>query len=85
MTLNGKIASEGTFEPCEKGTNDPAVQRPLYIFTHVSNINMPTFKIGKKILFRQESIKKALSDVTDSLLKASKNNNIGCIYYVDMS
>jgi len=29
MTHDAKMASEGTFEPCENGTNDPAVQRSL--------------------------------------------------------
>jgi len=31
MTRDAKIASEGTFEPCENGTNDPTVQRFLSI------------------------------------------------------
>ena len=55
MTRNGKMASEGTFEPCEKGTNDPVVQRSLCIFFNVSSLNMPSFKISKseKGLFYQ--------------------------------
>jgi len=32
MARDAKMALEGTFEPCEKGTNDPAVQRSLSIF-----------------------------------------------------
>jgi len=31
MTREAKIALEGTFEPCENGTNDQAVQRSLSI------------------------------------------------------
>jgi len=31
MTHDGKLASEWTFEPCENGTNDPTVHRPLRI------------------------------------------------------
>ena len=67
MTRNGKMASEGTFEPCEKETNDPAVQRSLCILFNVSSSNMPTFKINKskKGLFYQEGIDKALSDVME--------------------
>jgi len=29
MTRDAKIAAEGAFEPREKGTNDPAVQKLL--------------------------------------------------------
>jgi len=29
MTRNANLVAEGTFEPCEKGTDDPAVQRSL--------------------------------------------------------
>jgi len=31
MTRDAKLALEGTFEPCENGTNDPAVLRSLSI------------------------------------------------------
>jgi len=39
MTRNAKMATEGTFEPCEKGTNDPAVQRSFSMWS-VSSLNM---------------------------------------------
>jgi len=53
MTRNAKVAVERTFEPCEKGTNYPAVQRSLRIWSNVSSLSMPTFKISKckKALF----------------------------------
>jgi len=47
MTRNAKMAAEDTFEPCEKRTNDPAVQRSLSIWSNVSSLNMPTIKISK--------------------------------------
>ena len=43
ITRNAKMAAEGTFEPCEEGTNDPAVQRSLSIWSNVSTSNTPTF------------------------------------------
>jgi len=46
ITRNAKMVAEGIFEPCEKGTNDPAVQRSLSIWSNVSTLNMPTFKIS---------------------------------------
>jgi len=45
MTSYAKMATEGIFEPCEKGTNDPAVQRSFSIWSNVSSLNMPTFII----------------------------------------
>ena len=47
VTCNAKMAAEGTFEPCEKGTNDPAVQRSLSIWSNVSTLNTLTFKISQ--------------------------------------
>jgi len=47
MTRNAKVAAEGTLEPCKKGTNDPAVQRSFSIWSNVSSLYMPTFKISK--------------------------------------
>jgi len=47
MTHNAKMASEGIFEPCEKGTNEPVVQRSLSIWSNVSSLNMLTIKISK--------------------------------------
>jgi len=47
MTRNAKMAAEGTFEPCEKGTNDPTVQRSLSILFNVSSLNIPIFKISE--------------------------------------
>jgi len=47
MTHNAKMVAEGTFEPCEKGTSDPAVQKSLTILFNVSSLNKPTFKISK--------------------------------------
>jgi len=38
MTRNAKVAVERTFEPCEKGTNYPAVQRSLRIWSNVSSL-----------------------------------------------
>jgi len=32
MTRDAKMMSQGTFEPCENGTNDPVVQWSLSIF-----------------------------------------------------
>ena len=80
MTRNGKMASEGTFEPCEKGSNDSVVERCFCIFFNVSSLNMPSFKISKseKGLLYQEGINKALSDVKEhhiSLRKAFIGNN----------
>jgi len=37
MTRNAQMAAEGTFEPCEKGTDDPAVQRSFSIWSNVSS------------------------------------------------
>ena len=45
MTRTAKMAAEGTFEPCEKGTNDPKVQRSLSIWSNVSSLNKPTFEL----------------------------------------
>jgi len=80
MILNAKMASEGTFEPREKGTNDPAIQRSLSIWFNVFSLDMPTFKISKskRGLFYQEDLNKALSDVMKhqiSLRKPSKGNS----------
>ena len=47
MTRNAKMAVEGTFEPCKKGTNNPAVQRSLNIWSNFSTLNMPTFRISQ--------------------------------------
>jgi len=38
MTRNTKMAAEGTFVPCEKGSNDPVVQRSLSIWSNVSSL-----------------------------------------------
>jgi len=69
------MASEGTFDPSEKGNNDPAVQRSLSIFFNVSSLNMPTFKISKneKGLFHLEGINKALSDVMEHHIQSVKS------------
>jgi len=79
VTRDAKMVAEGTFEPCEKGVNDPAVQRSLSIWSDVSSLNMPTFKISKCKNDCLEGLNKALSDVTEhqiSLRKSSKDNNI---------
>ena len=47
MTRNAVMVVEGTFEPCKKGTNDPEVQRSFRIWSNVSSLNMPSFKIRK--------------------------------------
>jgi len=68
MTPDAKMASEGTFEPCENGTNDLAVQRSLSIWSNVFSIDMPTFKISKKAnidFFYQEGLNKAFSHVIE--------------------
>jgi len=67
MARNAKMAAERTCEPCEKGTNDPAVQRSL-------------FKISKskKGLNYEEGLNKVLRDVVEhqiSLRKSSKDND----------
>ena len=79
MTRDAKMVAEGTFEPCEKGDNDPAVQRSLSIWSDVSSLNMTTFKISKCKNDCLEGLNKAVSDVTEhqiSLRKSSKDNNI---------
>jgi len=70
------MTSEWTFEPCENGTNDPAVH-----IVNVFSIDIPTFKITKSKIrfFYQEGLHKALSDVMEhqiSLRKFSEYNNI---------
>jgi len=77
IALNVKMASEGTFEPCEKGTNEPVVQRSLSILFDVSSLNITALKISKSQirLFYQEG--KALSGVMEhhiGLRRASRNN-----------
>jgi len=80
MTRNAKMTAEGTFEPCENETNDPAVQRSLKILCKVSSLNMPTSKISKtkEGLFYQEGLIKTLRDVMEhqiSLRKSSKDHD----------
>jgi len=47
MTCDAKMGSEGNFEPCENGTNDPAVQRSLRMLLNFFSIDMPNFKTSK--------------------------------------
>jgi len=49
MRRIAKMMAEGILEPCEKGTNDPEVQRSLSILLYVSSLNMPTFKVSKNL------------------------------------
>jgi len=61
VTPNAKMASEGTFEPCEKGTNDPAVQRSLSIWSNVSTTSPVTLKISKcekRLFIKKASIRR---------------------------
>jgi len=63
------MALKGTFEPCENGTNDLAVQRFFSILLNVFSIDMSTFKMikSKKKIY-QEGFNKALSDVIEHQL-----------------
>jgi len=73
------MAAEGTFEPCEKGTNDPAVQRSLaYGLMSPAETCLFSKSVNAKKHYL-EGLNKALSNVTEhqiSLQKSSKDNNI---------
>ena len=81
MTRDAKMALEGTFEPCENGTNGPAVQRSLSVLLMSSAQTCPLSKSvkAKNDVFYQEGLNKGLNVVMEhqfSLRKFSEYNNI---------
>jgi len=81
MTRDTKLALEGAFEPCENGTNDPAVQRSLSVLLMSSAQTCLLSKLvkAKSDFFYQEGLNKGLNVVMEhqfSLQKFSEHNNI---------